>query len=97
MNISSIEKIENQRKIAILDTSSVSFLQHLDQQDEIDKAVKGALASIDCSHVNYPGLTDEQKCMLALVDEFKRFHPEKEEPYQVESQLYSYFKDDRRY
>ena len=34
--------------------------------------------------------------MLALVDEFKRFHPEKEEPYQVESQLYSYFKDDEK-
>lgn len=74
----------------------VSFLQHLDQQDEIDKAIKVALTSIDCSHVDYPGLTDEQKCMLALVDEFKRFHPEKEEPYQVESQLYSYFKDDEK-
>ena len=32
--------------------------------------------------------------MFALVDEFKRFHPEKEEPYQIESQLFSYFKDD---
>lgn len=29
MNITSIAKIENQKKIAILDTSSVSFLQHL--------------------------------------------------------------------
>lgn len=32
MNITSITKIENQRKIAILDTSSVSFLQHLNQR-----------------------------------------------------------------
>ena len=32
MNIPSIIKIEKQRKIAILDTSSVSFLQHLNQK-----------------------------------------------------------------
>lgn len=31
MSIPSIAKIENQRKIAIIDTSSVSFLQHLNQ------------------------------------------------------------------
>lgn len=74
----------------------VTFLQHLDQQNEIDNAIKSALASIDCSGVDYPELTGEQKCMLALVDEFKRFHPEKEEPYHVESQLYSYFKDDEK-
>lgn len=74
----------------------ISFLQHLDQQDEIDKEIKSAIASIDCSHIDYPGLTDEQKCMLVLVDEFKQFHPEKEEPYQVEAQLFSYFKDDEK-
>ena len=74
----------------------VTFLQHLDQQDEIDKTIRGALASIDCSHVDYLGLTDEQKCMLALLYEFKQFHPEKEEPYQIESQLFSYFKDDEK-
>lgn len=71
----------------------ISFLQHLDQHDEIDKTIKGALASIDCSNIDFPELTNEQKCMFALVDEFKRFHPEKEEPYQIESQLFSYFKD----
>lgn len=32
MNINSIEKIDNQKKIAILDTSSVSFLQHINQR-----------------------------------------------------------------
>ena len=32
MSINSIDKIENQRKIAILDTSSISFLQHLNQR-----------------------------------------------------------------
>ena len=74
----------------------VSFLQYLDQQDEIDKTIKDALASIDCSYIDYPELTDEQKFMLALVEEFKRFHPEKEEPYQVESQLFSYFKDNEK-
>ena len=35
MNITSIDKIENQRKIAILDTSSISFLQHLKEKENM--------------------------------------------------------------
>lgn len=74
----------------------VGFLMHLDKEDELDSSIKKALAAVDRSHIDYPGLTEEQECMFALVEEFKKYHPEKEEPYQVESQLFSYFKNSKR-
>lgn len=74
----------------------ISFLEFLDQQDEFDETIKKALESIDCSDVSIPGLTHEQSCMFALVNEYKRYYPNLEEPFHVESQLYLYFRDEEK-
>ena len=74
----------------------VHFLQTLDELDEFDNSIKQMLTTIDCSGVTYPDIELHEKVMLALVQEFKKYQPSSEEPYQIESQVYLYLKDEAK-
>lgn len=72
----------------------VNFLQYLDQQGGVDKSIQQVLSSIDFVPSDIPDLSLEEKCMLALVKDFKKYHPGKEEPFLVEGQIYISLKEE---
>lgn len=73
----------------------ISFLRHLVEQNDVDNEISDILSSVDCSMVDYEGLEYTELVMLAFVAEFKKFFPNIEEPYQIESQVYTYLKDEK--
>lgn len=72
----------------------IPFIQFIDQQGEFDKNLKACLDTVDCSEIEGSGISQVERCVLALISEYKRYFPKREEPYLVESQFLSYLKED---
>ena len=74
----------------------ITFLQYLTEQNIIDENILEAISSVDCTMVDYDGLDSAERVMLAFVQEFKKYFPNSEEPYQMESQVYIYLKNEEK-
>lgn len=77
----------------------VHFLQNLEERGELDNSIRQIISSIDCSRVEYDkidSLEPFEKAMLALSQEFKSYKPDKEDPYEIEAQIYEYLGDEKR-
>ena len=72
----------------------VYFLQHLAEQGEVDNNIYQIISSIDSSSIENDMLEPCEKVMLALVREYRKYLPHNEESYQVEAQIYEYFKEE---
>lgn len=74
----------------------ISFLRHLVEQGDIDDSISEVISAVDCSKIDYDDLENAEQVMLAFVQEFKKYFPNLEEPYQMESQVYTYLKDEEK-
>ncbi len=72
----------------------VNYLQFLAEQSDGERVISQIFDSLGQPAAGFEEAGVEERAMLSVAAEFKRYFPHSEEPYRVEAQIYTYLKRD---